>query len=237
MKMKLFAVAAWLGLLAAFVLALTLRGNDSVARAQAPGQIELACPAGYVPLPYVGQSYDAATQKWRQIFCNNSAGLVFVQPDNVAGAIPGITGSFTPGDLLTVSSANPLVMHDGGAVPGAIQFPVAGFISNALTSVGFDAGFFTFPQARTLKQWGIQLITAPAGCSTSAVITIQDATSSKELGRLTLANGNGTYLAAGSIENSGTVNAGDSLQLGEVFTAPAGCTTNPAGEQFLAWFQ
>lgn len=76
--------------LAALLASFAGRFTETRAYAQSPGQIELACPAGYSPVSIVGQTLDGSTGKWRQVICSDSFGHIFMQPDSVAGAIPSL---------------------------------------------------------------------------------------------------------------------------------------------------
>lgn len=161
---------------------------------------------------------------------------------NTGASGTGLQGTDTK--LMSAGTVSGTAAHlcvdaNGGATTSgcSVAIPVAGFTSQSLNTGGADAGYYTFPEARTLVSWGVQVLTTPVGCTTNAILIIMDNTTTKELGRLTLSNGTATYLGTGSIENGGTVNAGDAIQLGVVLTPAAGCGTNPAGEQFLAWFK
>lgn len=117
MKGKVVATSLWLFVVVACVLLLPMRYGGRVAFAQFPIPPELACPSGYQPMAG-GQTYNPSTGKFRQVICVDGSGHVFMQPDAVAGAIPGFTGIFTPGHVVTVSGASPPVFQDGGPAPG-----------------------------------------------------------------------------------------------------------------------
>jgi|GEM_PF-3887685 len=142
MKAKIISVAFFVVLLTAALAVVglireSIPSAGAIVLAQNQRSYELSCPAGTSVMPG-WETYDSATAKWRQILCSNSAGLVFMQPDSAAGAIPAtpvsianggtgaasfaaagiatFTGTPTIGHLATFSTTTGQV-HDGGAVP------------------------------------------------------------------------------------------------------------------------
>ncbi|HEV2288563.1 MAG TPA: hypothetical protein VGR81_06375 [Candidatus Acidoferrales bacterium] len=101
------AVLAIVLMLAAYVLLFGAGpGAGAIVLAQSPGQIELACPSGSTVMPGF-QSLNPATGKFRQQACFNPAtGVITLQPDAVANAIPSLPISLTAGVSGILPTAN-----------------------------------------------------------------------------------------------------------------------------------
>lgn len=152
-----------------------------------------------------------------------------------AASIPTFTGGFTPGDLVTVQSASPLVVQDGGA-------PSSGGVSESvwstgLTQLGSQTGnrisaggggagqciVQTFANAHTITRFSFHLITLPAGCSTYATFGIRDLTGATTLESITLSSSSTSFEDSGPISVGTT--AGHQLGLG-IISIASGCSTN-----------
>jgi hypothetical protein len=101
------------------------------------------------------------------------------------------------------------------------------FLPGALTST-WTGSTWTLDKAVTVTRIQVQAKTAPAGCSTNAVIRLTDGTSPVNLSVAAAANDSGPI-----IQNYA---AGASLTVA-VQTAAAGCTTNPADANVLVQYR
>jgi hypothetical protein len=96
--------------------------------------------------------------------------------------------------------------------------PLNAFFPGALTST-WTGLTYTLDKAITVTRFQAQLKTAPAGCTTNAVLRLTDGTTPITL------TANGATLDSGAITQNYA--AGATLTL-SISTAAAGCTTSPA---------
>ena len=98
------------------ILALT----STLAYAQRPDQIELACPAGSSPV-FWGTSFNVSTGKYRQWLCSDNNGNIFINTSSIAstGAINISAGGTNQNITLTPSGTGNLVVGTPGPFTGA----------------------------------------------------------------------------------------------------------------------
>jgi len=143
---------------------------------------------------------------------------------NVTGNVLQILANDGSTVLGTVDDSGNLAGLTSIAVGGDPKFsssprePYNAFLSGALTST-WTGESFTLDKAITVTRVQAQAKTAPAGCTTNAVVRVTDGTSPVNLTIAAAANDSGTLtqnFAAGAVITI------------SVNTAAAGCTTSPA---------
>ena len=112
------------------VIAIAIGFSLSAAAQPAPVTYELACPAGYSPLPNSGKSFDSLTGQWRANFCiaGNGSGTVVCQA-NGCGSTGGITAGskllYVDGNRTDPYSADGSPTHPFKTIMGAVNQVIA----------------------------------------------------------------------------------------------------------------
>jgi hypothetical protein len=165
-------------------------------------------------------------------FTSGSPGLDMF--DNVATSKNWSGGNLHPLSQLDIEADYTKVQHlNAGVGIGAETFTASPrgeqdvFLPGALTST-WTGSTWTTDKAVTVTRVQVQAKTAPAGCTTNAIVRLTDGTSPVNV----------TIAAAANDSGSITQNyaAGASLTIG-VQTASAGCTTSPADANVVVQYR
>lgn len=114
---------------------------------------------------------------------------------------------------------------DVSLTTGGLTFAAgSGALCNAFAGASTLCVYTVWPSPHTLVRLVYEIVTAPSGCTTNAVVGLRDNTSSTNLSTLTVTGAVGV-VDSGALSVSTT--AGHQFALG-LLTAASGCTTTPA---------
>jgi len=133
-------------------------------------------------------------------------------------ASPGYVSLQRPQTWSLLQTFSPGIAIGSETLSASPRGPFSVFFPGALTST-WTGESWTLDKAITVTRVQAQAKTAPAGCTTNAVVRLSDGTTSVNLTIAAAANDSGAI--------SQNYAAGATLTLG-VQTAAAGCTTSPA---------